>query len=135
MTEYYSTIKHMNLTKEAEIILTQNNKSTSYDHYCIRLFALNRKFSKLSHHIRNYNLIIMGALAVIFFTFFWGFIGIGLRSFVPIGTNQGLIKTGLSLAAACCYTLWLCTYMAQMNPLFGPQLDRASFLLLKKYLK
>jgi V-type H+-transporting ATPase subunit e len=74
----------------------------------------------------------MGALAWIFWTFVWGTVGIGLRSFVPMGPNQGIIQTGLSLSAACCYILWLCAYMAQMNPLFGPQLNNITLTLMSK---
>lgn len=74
----------------------------------------------------------MGVLAWIFWTFVWGFVGIGLKSFIPQGPHQGLIQTGLSITAAACYLLWVCAYMSQMNPLFGPQLNNLTLALLSR---
>lgn len=74
----------------------------------------------------------MGALALIFFTLFWAAIGGALRMFIPNGPNKGVIEIGLALAAVCCYSLWICVYLAQLNPLFGPQLDKETFLMFSR---
>lgn len=74
----------------------------------------------------------MGFFTFLFWTALWGGIGIGSRSYVPPSPNQGLIKTGVSLAAACCYIIWLAAYLAQMNPLFGPQVSNITLTLMNK---
>lgn len=74
----------------------------------------------------------MSALIWIFFTVFWGVVGIVLGSFVPNGPNKGVIQICLSLSAASCYGLWACAYIAQMNPLFGPQLSNITQYLMQR---
>ncbi|XP_065169610.1 V-type proton ATPase subunit e-like [Atheta coriaria] len=70
------------------------------------------------------------ALPVIIFTAIWGAVGIGLPFIVPKGPNRGIIQVVLMLTAATCWLFWLCCYMAQMNPLIGPKLDRATILIM-----
>lgn len=76
----------------------------------------------------------MGAAAapVIIFTLIWIVIGGVLPWFVPKGENRGVIQTMLITTSVCCYLFWLCTYMMQMNPLFGPQLHKGTLQILKK---
>ncbi|PPQ67629.1 hypothetical protein CVT24_002850 [Panaeolus cyanescens] len=40
--------------------------------------------------------------------------------FVPKGPNQVTIRTALMLTFACCYLLWMITYMAQLHPMIAP---------------
>ncbi|KIM40629.1 hypothetical protein M413DRAFT_46507, partial [Hebeloma cylindrosporum] len=37
--------------------------------------------------------------------------------FTPKGPQQVTIRTGLMLALASCYLMWMVTYMAQLHPL------------------
>ncbi|EKM48285.1 uncharacterized protein PHACADRAFT_109177 [Phanerochaete carnosa HHB-10118-sp] len=37
--------------------------------------------------------------------------------FTRKGPNQTLIRTSLMLALACCYLMWMVTYLAQVHPL------------------
>jgi len=43
--------------------------------------------------------------------------------FTPKGQNQTVIRTSSLLALACCYILWMVTYMAQLHPLIAPVID------------
>ncbi|KAF9018126.1 hypothetical protein BDZ89DRAFT_960473 [Hymenopellis radicata] len=37
--------------------------------------------------------------------------------FVPKGPDQVVIRTGLMIALAACYLMWMVTYLAQLHPL------------------
>lgn len=69
----------------------------------------------------------------LFWTIVHAGIGLGLRNFIPPGPHQSLIQMGILLASICCYTLWFTAYLAQLNPLFGPQLDNITMALLSRY--
>ncbi|XP_076368565.1 V-type proton ATPase subunit e 2-like [Tachypleus tridentatus] len=74
----------------------------------------------------------MGASAapVIIITLFWIVIGGVIPWFVPKNENRGIIQTMLVTTAVCCYLFWLCTYMMQMNPLFGPLIDNKTLTMI-----
>ncbi|ETW83130.1 vacuolar H+-ATPase V0 sector, subunit M9.7 [Heterobasidion irregulare TC 32-1] len=40
-------------------------------------------------------------------------------AFTPKGPQQTLIRTSLMLTLACCYLMWMVTYLAQLHPLIG----------------
>jgi len=62
------------------------------------------------------------AISLIIFTVFWGLIGIVLPILLPKGPNRRLIQLMLILTSACCWLFWLCFYLHQWKPLFGPQI-------------
>lgn len=66
-------------------------------------------------------------------TVLWATVGIALRSFIPNGQNKGVVQICLALTAVCCWLLWLVAYMAQMNPLFGPQLNNVTLSLMNRF--
>lgn len=70
----------------------------------------------------------MGAsfAVILIVTMIWGAIGGVAPLFVPRRDDRNVIQVMLRLIAVSCYAIWLFTYMAQMNPLFGPQLDGIS---------
>ncbi|XP_015609906.1 V-type proton ATPase subunit e 2 [Cephus cinctus] len=76
----------------------------------------------------------MGAsvVAVLVFTILWGVVGIVLPFFVPKGPNRGILQLILILTAFTCWSFWLCCYMAQMNPFFGPKLERKTILMMAR---
>jgi len=67
----------------------------------------------------------MGAslVPVLFFTLLWGVVGGILPMFIPASPHKSVIQVSLMLTGICCWLFWLCCYMAQMNPLVGPQLN------------
>ena len=74
-----------------------------------------------------------GALPIIMFTLIWLGVGVGGPYFVPAGPHKQLIQLSLALTAGCCWLLWLCCYMSQMNPLVGPQVDRNALAAMHFY--
>ncbi|XP_044258733.1 V-type proton ATPase subunit e 2-like [Tribolium madens] len=72
------------------------------------------------------------ALPFIVFTVLWGGVGIVLPIIVPKGPNRGIIQVILMLTGVCCWLFWLCCYVAQMNPLIGPRLDKHILLVMAK---
>ena len=78
--------------------------------------------------------IVMGAAAlpVILFTLIWAGVA-GSGYFVPPGPHQRVIQVCLLLTGACCWLIWLCCYMAQMNPLIGPEVDAHARAAMKFY--
>ncbi|KAI0956077.1 hypothetical protein AcV7_006582 [Taiwanofungus camphoratus] len=43
------------------------------------------------------------------------------RFLVPKGPQQILIQTSIMLTLACCYLMWMVTYLAQVHPLERPR--------------
>ncbi|XP_049514179.1 V-type proton ATPase subunit e 1-like [Dermacentor silvarum] len=64
---------------------------------------------------------------------FWLGVAVLSPCFVPRSENRGVIRCMLVCTAACLYLSWLCTYLAQINPLIGPALPKPALLLLDRY--
>lgn len=64
---------------------------------------------------------------------FWLVIGFVVPLFIPKGPNQGVTQVMLMLTAVCCWVLWLSTYIAQLNPLFGPQVSNITMSMMYHY--
>lgn len=60
-------------------------------------------------------------------TAIWAFVGIVMpiliNVFMARSPNKGIIQICLILTAVCCYIFWLTTFIAQLNPLVGPELN------------
>jgi len=64
-----------------------------------------------------------GWLPIFMFTLIWALIGGVAPRYVPNGPHKQLIQMCLLLTAICCWMFWFLCYIAQMNPLIGPDLD------------
>lgn len=64
---------------------------------------------------------------------FWLGVAVLSPCFVPRSENRSVIRCMLVCAAVCMYLSWLCTYLAQINPLVGPMLPKPALLLVEEY--
>jgi len=66
----------------------------------------------------------MAVLAFFMVTILWGLVG-GLAPYlVPSGPQKFLLQVMLIMTAVCCWLQWLLCFMAQINPLAGPILEK-----------
>jgi len=67
------------------------------------------------------------ALSIGIITCVWAFVGIVLpllcQFLMGNSPNKGITQICLVLTAVCCYIFWLTTFISQLNPLIGPELD------------
>ncbi|CAG2107652.1 unnamed protein product [Medioppia subpectinata] len=74
----------------------------------------------------------MGFAVFVLFTLIFGGIGGVAPIFLPESPQRPLIKLMLMVGTVCCYAMWLTTYLAQLNPLFGPQVNNQTMALMRK---
>ncbi|XP_064465932.1 uncharacterized protein LOC135377455 [Ornithodoros turicata] len=52
---------------------------------------------------------------------------------VGIINNLPLVQSMLITTAVLCYVFWLCTYLMQMHPFFGPLLENSTLIAANEY--
>ena len=74
----------------------------------------------------------MGFGVFLLFTIIFGGIGGVSPMFLPESPHRPIIKLMLMMGSVCCYAMWLTTYLAQVNPLFGPIISNETMSLMRK---
>ncbi|XP_023175185.1 V-type proton ATPase subunit e [Drosophila hydei] len=72
-------------------------------------------------------------VSLIIFTVFWAlFAGVGCIV-AKYFKERTLIRCCVLLTAACCWLVWLVTFLMQLNPLVGPRLQQMDILGMLSY--
>jgi V-type H+-transporting ATPase subunit e len=71
-------------------------------------------------------------VSLIVFSAIWVVVGAVLPWVIPKGPNRGIIQTMLVETAVCCYLFYICTWLMQLNPLVGPQIDNTTLWIMQK---
>ncbi|KAK2162967.1 hypothetical protein NP493_1494g00012 [Ridgeia piscesae] len=74
----------------------------------------------------------MGILIpIIVMTLFWGLIGLIGPFIIPKGPNRWVVQVMIVMTCVCCWLFWAITFLAQLNPLFGPMLEKKVVYLMQ----
>ncbi|XP_017954859.1 V-type proton ATPase subunit e2 [Drosophila navojoa] len=74
-------------------------------------------------------------ISLITFTVFWALFAIIGCIIAICFKERSIIRCCVLLTAACCWIVWLVTFVMQMNPLVGPRMHRPILMAMMSYWK
>ncbi|XP_077301069.1 V-type proton ATPase subunit e-like [Arctopsyche grandis] len=102
---------------------------------CI-LIQLYRGFGRIVSSFEKaiLNIMVFEVSSFATVTVIWAVVGIVIPIilFASKNPSRPIVQSSMLLTGVSCWLFWLCCYMTQMNPLFGPKMGNHTVLMIAK---